>query len=262
MSSGETWRRQRRMIETAFSRMRVGRAFRGMDAGVADFERRLDPLAARGEAVSLEAAMSHLTADIICRTIFSTSLESRAAREIFDAFAASRTPCERPDPAALARPALGRRQAAPRGAPGLEADPPSARRLDRRPARDGGAPRADIAGDVIAARDPETGAGFSREELIDQIGVFFLAGHETTAGALAWAFFILSQRPEAVARMRAEDRRALRAGPDRFGGGEETQLRAQTSSARPCGSTRRSPSSRGSRWRPAGSAASRCRAAR
>jgi len=54
------------------------------------------------------------------------------------------------------------------------------------------------------ARDPETGEGFSREELIDQLGVFFLAGHETTASALTWAFYILSQHPHAAKRMRQE----------------------------------------------------------
>jgi cytochrome P450 len=68
----------------------------------------------------------------------------------------------------------------------------------------GGRETDDIAGAIIAARDPATGEGFSREELIDQIGVFYLAGHETTASVLTWAFFMLSQRPEIVTRMRAE----------------------------------------------------------
>jgi cytochrome P450 len=58
--------------------------------------------------------------------------------------------------------------------------------------------------DLVAARDATTGEGFTRKELIDQIGVFFLAGHETTASVMTWAFFILSQRPEVVERMRAE----------------------------------------------------------
>jgi len=64
--------------------------------------------------------------------------------------------------------------------------------------------RNDIAGDLIAARDPHTGAAFDRDELIDQIAVFFLAGHETTASALTWTFFILAQQPQALNRIRAE----------------------------------------------------------
>ena len=42
--------------------------------------------------------------------------------------------------------------------------------------------------------------GLDRRELIDQIGVFFLAGHETTASVLTWTFFILSQQPATVAQ--------------------------------------------------------------
>jgi cytochrome P450 len=43
--------------------------------------------------------------------------------------------------------------------------------------------------------------------LIDQIAVFFLAGHETTASALTWAFFILSQQPKVLAKLRTEVRK-------------------------------------------------------
>jgi cytochrome P450 len=51
----------------------------------------------------------------------------------------------------------------------------------------------DIAADLMAARDPVSGAGFTHEELVDQIGVFFLAGHETTASTVTWALYLLSQ---------------------------------------------------------------------
>lgn len=79
-----------------------------------------------------------------------------------------------------------------------------------------GAPQTDIAGDIVASRDPETGETFSREELIDQIGIFFLAGHETTAGALAWALFILSQSPAHAERLRAEVEAVAGDGPITF----------------------------------------------
>ncbi|MEM9443621.1 MAG: cytochrome P450, partial [Pseudomonadota bacterium] len=62
----------------------------------------------------------------------------------------------------------------------------------------------DIATNVIAARDKETGEPFSREELIDQLGVFFMAGHETTASALIWTFYILATRADILERVRAE----------------------------------------------------------
>ena len=62
----------------------------------------------------------------------------------------------------------------------------------------------DIASAVIEAKDKDTGLPFSRDELIDQLGVFFLAGHETTASALTWVFYMLAERPQWLARLRAE----------------------------------------------------------
>ncbi len=62
----------------------------------------------------------------------------------------------------------------------------------------------DIASEVIAAKDSVTGAAFTREELIDQLGVFFLAGHETSASALTWVFYVLAEQPTLVARLRTE----------------------------------------------------------
>ena len=205
VSSGKKWQRQRRMIDAAFSHMRVSRAFDAMDAAVDDYQGTLDALAGRAEAFSLERAMSHLTADIIGRTIFSQSLESEAAREIFEAFARFQDSVANVQ---IGRLWLGRPWAPVRQPAAVRQATGQIRRylgalIDAR-LRSRDQPYADIAGDVIAARDPETGEGFSREELVDQIGVFFLAGHETTAGALAWAFFILSQAPGTVERMRAE----------------------------------------------------------
>ena len=69
---------------------------------------------------------------------------------------------------------------------------------------DGDAQFNDIASAVIEARDEVSGEPFSREELIDQLGVFFLAGHETTASVLTWVFFILSEQPGFAARVREE----------------------------------------------------------
>ena len=65
----------------------------------------------------------------------------------------------------------------------------------------------DIASAVISARDSETGKPFTRDELIDQLGVFFLAGHETTASVLTWVFYILSQQPDVLRQFRKKSNR-------------------------------------------------------
>jgi unspecific monooxygenase len=55
-----------------------------------------------------------------------------------------------------------------------------------------------------AARDPDTGAAFSHDELRDQIATMILAGHETTAVALFWAMTLLAAAPDAQDRIAAE----------------------------------------------------------
>ena len=216
VSSGDTWRRQRRMIDPAFSAMRLSRAFVSMTAAVDDYEAKLDDLAVRGEAFSLDLAMSHLTADIICRTVFSTSLQSATAREVFDDF----TVFER----SVAHVELKRLIFDPAWSniPQHEEVLAACERIREHLGQlvdnhlKEGAVFNDIAAAIVAARDLETGQAFTRKELIDQLGVFFLAGHETTASALTWAFFILSQQPDLVARIRREADAVCGDGPVEF----------------------------------------------
>ncbi|MFN8878355.1 MAG: cytochrome P450 [Gemmatimonadota bacterium] len=217
VSTGGTWRRQRRMIEPAFSHMRINRAFAPMSAAVDAFVPELARHAADGTPLVLDHAMSQLTADIITRTIFSKSLASDAARAVFSAFAEWQ--------GRVANVEVGRLLF---GAPFADVpQPPNVvdactrirahigALLDERLAP--GAPVLDdIAGAAIAARDPDTGAAFSRDELIDEIGTFFLAGHETTASVLTWILFLLSQLPDVAARLRDEVAQVVGDGPVEF----------------------------------------------
>jgi cytochrome P450 len=67
------------------------------------------------------------------------------------------------------------------------------------------AARTDILSLLLQARD-EDGAALTDHELRDELMTLLLAGHETTASALAWAFTLLHQRPDALARATAEAR--------------------------------------------------------
>lgn len=212
ISHGETWRRQRRMIEPGFSHMQVGRAFGPMTQAVAAFEQRWDGLAVHGSVVDIDSEFSHLTADVICRALFSTTLDGGAARGIFDDFAVfqdsvanvrlSRLLWGRPF-APITQP-TGAEAACTRIRAHVEAMLAAHQMEAKR-----GSPPTDLVGDLIAARDPETGARFSGTDLVDQIAVFFLAGHETTASTVAWALFLMSQHPPTLARVRAEIRETL-----------------------------------------------------
>ena len=57
---------------------------------------------------------------------------------------------------------------------------------------------------LLSARDPESGRGMSDEDMRANILTFILAGHETTANALTWTLYLLSQSPEWRNRAEAE----------------------------------------------------------
>jgi cytochrome P450 len=204
VSSGSTWRRQRRLIDPALTMMRVNRAFPAMEAGAAACEEDLARHAREETEFSLDLLMSHLTADIICRTVFSTGLETRAAHDVFDAF----TVFERSVAQVEIRRLIMDRAwtKIPQKPDVLEAcrliRGYLAELLDTH--LDAGHSFDDIASAVIAAREADGTPAFNREELIDQLGVLFLAGHETSASALTWVFYLLAQQPVLVARMRRE----------------------------------------------------------
>jgi cytochrome P450 len=62
----------------------------------------------------------------------------------------------------------------------------------------------DLLSMLLALRDEETGEAMTDRELRDQVITFIGAGHETTAVALAWTWYLISQYPDVEARMRAE----------------------------------------------------------
>jgi cytochrome P450 len=70
--------------------------------------------------------------------------------------------------------------------------------------------RADRAGEgdlvarLIAARDPETGRAMDEGQLVDNLLTFYLAGHETTAKAIAWTLYLLTRSPDWCAALEEE----------------------------------------------------------
>jgi len=62
----------------------------------------------------------------------------------------------------------------------------------------------DLLARLVGARDEQTGAGMSAQEVRDHVITIFLAGHETTAMALTWTWFLLSQHSDVESKLHAE----------------------------------------------------------
>jgi cytochrome P450 len=206
VSNGETWKRQRRMMNPAFEFARISEVFPLMMAAANAMKERLDAVA-DGREVAIDFEMTHVTADIIFRTIFSEPLPREEAATIFDAFNHYQELAFIHGvwnmaglPQALSIPRLR----AIRHARNIRG--PLARMVRKRfelletnPEN----PPQDILSSLIAARDTD-GSRFSEKELVDQIAVMFLAGHETSASALSWALYLIARDADVQERMHAE----------------------------------------------------------
>jgi cytochrome P450 len=206
VSNGEVWRKQRRMMEPAFTQARIQDVFPLMREATLAMGARLRD-ADHGSVLAVDEEMTHVTGDIIFRTIFSRALKRDEAIRIFYAFGRLQ---ELLNPqgvwALLGIPRFlwfGRR-AAVKHAEVIRAllDSDVEARLSQSAA--GSPERADILGSLLKAVDPETGDRFSRKELVDQIALVFMAGHETSASALAFALYLISVRADIQERMHEE----------------------------------------------------------
>ncbi len=205
LTNGETWLRQRRIIDPAFEGGRLRDTFPAMlDAGRAAVAR-LDARA--GGSVEIEEEMSHAAADVIFRTLFSIPIEHELASEVFRRF----RDYQRTQPilnlaafVPLPRwlPRFHRRRTV-RAARAIRALITRLTDDRMREIKAGTAPD-DLATKIMTTADPQTGERFSSAEMVDQVAIFFLAGHETSASALGWALYLLAQHPEVQDRVAAE----------------------------------------------------------
>ncbi|MBC8027443.1 MAG: cytochrome P450 [Steroidobacteraceae bacterium] len=186
-SEGELWKRQRYMMQPSFHRRVVTEFSKLIDACNERFIAKWEAQAARGELVNVTDDMSELTLEIVLLSIFGTDLE-RLAREMggnpFDIVAK--------EPARDLKFAYRFRQLSK-----LVGQLAVRRRAEK-------TEHFDFLQMLMEARDKETGAAMSEKELIDEAMTLIVAGHETTASGLNWAWYLLSQNPEAEAKLHAE----------------------------------------------------------
>lgn len=208
-TNGEQWQRQRQMMDQSFAHTRLKLVFPLMKAAASAMQDRLDRLP-DGAAYDVDIEMTHVTADIIFRTILSQTLEGETAHKIFDAFTRFQALAPRLlNPIIFRLPRLFSPWLAIRRSNQAAREIRSQLEvfiLPRYEAHHLGNPGAqqDILASLLDAVDPNTGQGFSFDELVDQVAMLFLAGHETSASALAWSLYLISMSPEIQERMHAE----------------------------------------------------------
>src|SRR5258707_4064218 len=208
IAEGRAWKHQRRTLAPAFTPRAVMTLVPHMLAATDDTVAKL--LAASGAPVDLREAMQRMTLEIAGRTMFSFGMDRHGAalRDFVMEYGTTLArphvldlllPLNWPSPQDISRGFFRKRWTrfvamlmAERRAAGKNSD----------------APPRDLFDLMGAARDPETGAAFSDEQLGDQVATMILAGHETTATALFWALYLLALDPETQEQLAAEVRGA------------------------------------------------------
>lgn len=219
-ADGEDWRAQRRALAPLFTPRATAGFLAAMSGAAQWLLERWEPLR-EGRRIDIAPEMSRVTLDVLERTIFPQGLGrdpqefARAATQYFDSIGRFHPFDIVGAPAWLPR--IGRKTSA--GAMsffgGAVEEIVAARRRwlqdNPQPADAGGS--ADLLTLLLDARDPQTGLGLGEDEIRANILTFIGAGHETTANALTWSLYLLSQDPDWRAEVEREIDTVLGDGP-------------------------------------------------
>ncbi len=186
-SEGDFWRRQRRMMQPDFHRRVIDRFGRLIHEVNEKFAARWAAHAARGEPINLTDDASELTLEIVLRSIFGDDLERLERQLGANPFEVVAKEQNRDLKFAFRFRSLTKLVA------GL---------IERR--RREHDDRSDFLSMLMAARDRENDAAMSDKEMIDEVLTLIVAGHETTAAALTWTWYLVSRHPDACAALEAE----------------------------------------------------------
>ncbi len=191
-SEGEQHRQQRKLVAPAFAHQRVSKYAAVMERNARNAMARWQS----GATIDIAQEMMRLTLGIVGETLFDTDLLADA-----DSLGQDVTTVQRHAILQMRIPfSFG-------NPPHVKA---ARQRLDQtiygmiRGRRASGRDHGDLLSMLLLSRDEETGQTLTDTQVRDEAMTLFLAGHETTAQALSWCWYLLGKHPEALAKLREE----------------------------------------------------------
>jgi cytochrome P450 len=191
-SEGDEHLARRKLVAPAFAHQRVSRYANV----IRDYAEAAQSGWRPGDRIDIAQAMMHLTLRIVGRTLFDVDLLSDAetlGRDITDL-----------------QVWLMRQRRMPFRIPFFRQPVAALARLNQtiykliRDRRGSGLDKGDLLSMLLLSRDEETGRALDDEQVRDEAMTLFVAGHETTAQAMAWSWYLLAQHPACFERLRAE----------------------------------------------------------
>jgi cytochrome P450 len=196
-SEGEFWRRQRRLAQPAFHRQRIS----AYGEVMVDYAQRAIKNWQPGQEIDLSKDMTRLTLELVVKTLFNADVSDDADQvgaalaEVVKPFASQAT----------LKWILDNRLPTP----GRRRYFNAVSKIDRivyriiSERRESKSDEGDLLSMLLQAQD-EDGSQMTDAQLRDEVMTLFLAGHETTALALSWSWYLLATHPEAEAKFHAE----------------------------------------------------------
>ncbi|TEY04491.1 cytochrome P450 [Campylobacter sp. US33a] len=200
-TNGRVWEKQRELLRPSFEMTRISKVFDLMSDAVQDLMQKFEKYPDKS-IIEVDEYMTFVTADVIFRTIMSAKLDEIKGREVLEAFVSVQEETVKTAMRKMFRfpewlsYILGERKRLKSAA------------LIRQVLSDIIKPRydavsngkhegySDILSSLLEVIDADTNERFSFEEILDQVAMLFLAGHETTASSLTWTLYLLSLFPE------------------------------------------------------------------
>jgi len=196
-TEGHVWKRQHKLVLPAFHRHRIT----AYGEIMVDYTHRMLDDWPAGERLDLDAQMVTLTLEIVAKTLFDTDVRHGAeavgsAMEVLNKEMLEHIYMPIPVPKWWPSKRNKRKLSAIEDIEAIVRNITAERRA-------AGEDRGDLLSMLLMSED-ETGDKLTDTEVRDQIMTLFFAGHETTAHAMTWAWYTLSQHPEVTARIQAD----------------------------------------------------------
>lgn len=199
-SEGEVWRRQRRLMQPAFHQKQLVKLhnviLECVESLLREWSEKPD-----GEIIDIAAEMSRLTLKIVSSTLFSIDISGKTDKlgqslrtALEYAYFQMNSPLALP--VWIPTPRNLKFHQAKQTLDHLV--------LEIIQSRKNSSEQNDLLSMLLAAQDEETGSGMSDRQLQDEVITLINAGHETTATALAWTWYLIGTRPEVIAKMQDE----------------------------------------------------------
>ena len=207
-STGDYWLRQRRLIQPGFHKNKLKALVNIMNKVIDKSIDHMDQYAQQNKVAEVDQLMMELTFGVVAKTLFNTDSNEAELKILGDNITAIQEFIIKEVRQPFLVPFFhltGKMKKHKNIA--LETQQIILQVIQQR--KNSGAQYGDLLDMLLEARYEDTNKGMTDKQLLEESLILFLAGHETSANALTWTLYLLSQHPKAVSKLRTEIKEVL-----------------------------------------------------